>query len=95
MKLNIYSLRKLKMSVILGMINVTSHDGNNLWDVEGQVLVDSKELQITKEDDEGVSHQRAHPDEFKERTSQPSSSQNFSIQRSQKWLLKELSSLSF
>ena len=54
MELNIYSLRKLKMSVILGMINVTSHDGNNLWDVEGQVLVDSKNYKITKEVDEVV-----------------------------------------
>ena len=37
--------------MILGMINVTSHDCNNLWDIEGQVLVDSKELQIIKEED--------------------------------------------
>ena len=40
--------------MILGLIDVTSHDGNNLWDVEGQVLVDSKNYKITKEVDEVV-----------------------------------------
>ena len=37
--------------LILGMIDLTSHDGNNLWDVEGQVPDDSKNNNITKEDD--------------------------------------------
>ena len=40
--------------MILGMIDVTSHDGNNLWDVEGQVPDDSKNNNITKEEDEIV-----------------------------------------
>ena len=42
--------------MILGLIDLTSHDGNNLWDVEGQVLVDSKNYKITKEVDEVVIH---------------------------------------
>ena len=33
---------------------MTSHDGNNLLDVEGQVLDDSKNYKITEEDDEVV-----------------------------------------
>ena len=41
-------------SLILGMIDVTSHDGNNLWDVEGQVPDDSKSNNVTKEDDGDV-----------------------------------------
>ena len=32
--------------MILGLIDITSHDGNNLSDVEGQVLDNSKEVQI-------------------------------------------------
>ena len=40
--------------LILGTIDLTSHDGNNLWDVEGQVLDDSKNNNITKEDDGDV-----------------------------------------
>ena len=40
--------------MILGMIDVTSHDGNNPWDVEGQVPDDSKNNNITKEEDEIV-----------------------------------------
>ena len=40
--------------MILGLIDVTSHDGNNLWDVEGQVPDDSKNNNITKEDDGDV-----------------------------------------
>ena len=40
--------------MILGMINMTSYDSNNLWDVEGQVLDDSKNYKITKEEDEFV-----------------------------------------
>ena len=45
---------KEDFSMILGMIDVTSHDGNNLWDVEGQVPDDSKNNNITKEEDEIV-----------------------------------------
>ena len=39
---------------ILGLIDETSHDSVNLWDVEGQVLDDSKNNNITKEDDGDV-----------------------------------------
>ena len=38
----------------LGMIDLTSRNGNNLWDIEGQVPDDSKNTDIFMEDDEVV-----------------------------------------
>ena len=40
--------------MILGMIYLTTHDENSLGVIEGQVLDDNKNTNITKEEDEVV-----------------------------------------
>ena len=40
--------------MILGMINLTTHDEKSLGAIEGQVLDDNKNTNITKEEDEVV-----------------------------------------
>ena len=46
----------LKYYMILGMIDLTTHDEKTLRAIEGQVLDDSKNTNITKKEDEVVNY---------------------------------------